>query len=99
MAQPRDHAYFDGSDERYLKVMRSAEDKFIGKIIDGGTPASAMDDVRRNVISLMNKFAQGRYKEDDVKVFALDEGDPPPEEVEEPTGDEANEPPTRGGYY
>lgn len=98
LVQPRDQSYVDGTDERYLIVLRSSEDKYIGKIVDGGTTAAGMDDIKRNVLSILNKVAPARYKEDEVKVLALDEGEPPPEEVPAPRGGESEEPP-RGGYY
>jgi hypothetical protein len=74
---PRDRAYFDGSDPAYLCIMRSAEDVFVGKIIDPGTPSVTMDDLKRNLLSILARIAPGRHREDAVKVFALDDGDPP----------------------
>jgi hypothetical protein len=96
-APARDKVYFDGSDPRYLTTLRTVEDSFIGKIVDAGTPAVAMDDLKRNLLSILTRVAPGRHREDAVKVFALDEGEPPPLESknDEPGG---NEPP-RGSYY
>jgi hypothetical protein len=73
----RDKAYFDGTDPRYLLQLRAVEDTYIGKIVDAGTSAVAMDDLKRNVLSLLARLG-GRRSEDDVKVFACDEGEPPP---------------------
>src|SRR5207302_9208673 len=75
---PRARAYFDGSDPRYLTVIRAVEDSYVGKPIDPGPSASSMDDLKRNVLSILNRVSQSRRSEDDVKVFALDEGEPPP---------------------
>lgn len=75
---PRDRHFFEAEDGRYLTVLRGAEDAYIGKLIDGATPARAIDDVRRNVISILNRVCPGRRDEDDVKVLATGEGDPPP---------------------
>src|SRR5579871_1045086 len=75
---PRDKLYFDGSDARYLQVLRSAEDSFIGKLVDPGTPAASMDDLKRNILSILVRIAPGRHRDDSVKVFAVDEGEPPP---------------------
>jgi hypothetical protein len=93
-APARDKVYFDGTDPRYLTTLRTTEDSFIGKIIDAGTPAAAMDDLKRNLLSILVRVAPGRHREDSVKVFALDEGEPPPLESEE---EEPAEP--RGSYY
>ncbi len=74
----RDRGYFDGTDARYLHVIRAVEDSFVGKMVDGGVPANAMEDLKRNVLSILARISSGRRSEDDVKVFALDEGEPPP---------------------
>ena len=78
-APARDKVYFDGSDPRYLVTIRTVDDNFIGKVIDGGTPAASMDDLKRNLLSILTRVAPGRHREDAVKVFALDDGEPPPE--------------------
>src|SRR5215831_1309652 len=99
-APARDKVYFDGSDPRYLTTIRTTEDNFIGKIIDGGTPAASMDDLKRNLLSILTRVAPGRHRDDAVKVFALDEGEPPAAEGKdaEQEGERSDEPP-RGSYY
>ena len=37
----------------------------------------AMDDLKRNLMSILTRIAPGRHREDSVKVFALDDGEPP----------------------
>ena len=76
---PRDRHYFDGSNPDYLSVVRGPEDVFVGKIVDAGTAAASMDDLKRNLLSILTRIAPGRHREDAVKVFALDDGDPPPD--------------------
>ncbi len=89
----RDKIYFDGSDSRYLLVLRAVEDSFIGKLVDPGTPAATMDDLKRNILSILTRIAPGRHRDDAVKVFAVDDGEPPPL----PEKDE--EPQSSGSYY
>jgi len=79
MCPPRDRAYFDGSNPDYLTVVRSAEDIYVGKVLEPGTSAISMDDLKRNLLSILTRIAPGRHREDAVKVFALDEADPPPD--------------------
>jgi len=74
----RDKHYVDGSDPNYLFECRAVEDNYIGKQIDAGTPASSMEDIKRNIMSILNRVAPGRHRDDAIKVFALDEGEPPP---------------------
>lgn len=73
----RDRAFFDGSDPRYLQVIRAVEDSYVGKIVDSGVAARSMEDIQRNVLSILNRISSARRSDDDVKVFALDEGEPP----------------------
>ena len=74
----RDKLYFDGSDPRYLRIVRAVEDSYVGKVIDPAQTASSMDDLKRNILSILTRISPGRRSEDDVKLFALDEGEPPP---------------------
>jgi hypothetical protein len=76
---PRDKAYFDGSNPDYLTVVRSPTDVYIGKVLDPGATAVGMDDLKRNLLSILLRIAPGRHREDSVKVFALDDGEPPPD--------------------
>ncbi len=69
---PRDKAYFDGSDPRYLLVLHSKDDSYVGKLVDPGTPATGIEDLRRNILSILLRIAPGRHREDAVKVFAVD---------------------------
>ena len=80
---PRDKALFDGSDPRYLTILRDAEHSYVGRLIDGGMNAPALDDLKRNVISLLARL-QGRRSEDHVRLYAVDPGDPPPVVPKEP---------------
>ncbi len=80
----RDRQYIDGSNPDYLIQLRAVEDSFIGKILEPGTPAVGMEDLKRNIMSILNRIAPGRHREDSVKVFALDEGEPPALPEKEP---------------
>ena len=93
-APARDKVYFDGSDPRYLTIVRTAEDSFVGKVVDAGTAAVAMEDLKRNLLSILTRVAPGRHRDDAVKVFALDDGEPPPL-----PGKDEEPPPERGSYY
>lgn len=83
----RDKHYVDGTDPNYLCQIRAVEDSYIGKLIDPGTPAASMEDLKRNIFSILNRVAPGRHRDDAIKVFAVDEGDPPPLPEKEPPPD------------
>ncbi len=73
----RDKVYVDGSDERYLRVLRSNSESYLGKLTDAGAAASTMEDLKRNILSILVRVAPGRHRDDSVKIFAVDDGDPP----------------------
>ena len=86
-APQRDRAFFDGSDPRYLRELRAVEDTYLGKVIDAAISVNSLDDVKRNVLSILHRISTGRRGEDDIKVFAVDEGEPPPLPPKEPVYD------------
>ena len=90
---PRDRSFFDGTDERYLVRVRAVEDTYVGKVVDAGLVVVAADDIKRNVLSIITRITQSRRSEDDVKIFAVDDGEPPPL-AEKPE----REPSSWGGY-
>jgi hypothetical protein len=77
-APHRDRAFFDGSDPRYLREVRAVEDTYLGKVIDAAISVNSLDDVKRNVLSILHRISTSRRGEDDIKVFAIDDGEPPP---------------------
>lgn len=90
---PRDRVFFESDDGKYLTVLRGEEDAYIGKLVEGPAAVVTMDDVRRNILSILNRICPGRRDEEDVKVMAADEGEPPPPPVKKPVEDRGR------GYY
>ena len=77
-------------DPTYLTLCLFGEDKYLGKIIDGGLPTDQVDDVRRNVVSIMARiFPERRVHGATLKVFCAEdvagvvEAPPPPAEAED----------------
>ncbi len=75
----RDRVFFESSDGRYLTILRTAQrggdETYIGKVIDSAAALNAMDDVRRNIWSIMQRICPGRRDESEIKLYALAEGD------------------------
>lgn len=71
----RDRVFFESPDGRYLTVLRGGDDTYIGKILDTAAPLNSMDDIRRNVWSILQRICPGRRDESEVKLFALDDAD------------------------
>jgi hypothetical protein len=79
-APPKDRSFFDGSDERYLILLRTDADEaatYLGKVIDAGASATGMEDFKRNLLSILNRIAPGRHRDDAVKVFSIGDGEGP----------------------
>jgi hypothetical protein len=50
-----------------------SEEQWIGKLFDGGTPPSEIDDIGRNVISILNRIAPGaRHSPSLMRIFSVD---------------------------
>lgn len=67
----RDRVFFESTDGRYLTVLRGGEDTYLGKVLDAATPLASIDDVRRNVWSILLRICPGRRDEKEVKLFAI----------------------------
>ena len=75
---PRDRVFFESADGRYLTVVRGGDDTYIGKILEPSIPLNGIDDVRRNIWSILQRVCPGRRDESEVKLFALDDADVEP---------------------
>jgi len=72
-ATPGDRRYFDDPNSPFLRVISMSEDQWIGKLFDGGTPPSEIDDIGRNVISILNRIAPGaRHSPSLMRIFSVD---------------------------
>jgi hypothetical protein len=76
LSKPGDKKYFDGSSEEFLRVMEIGDEKdkerWIGKIIKPGPAVTEVDDIQRNVISILRRIApNARVPASAVKIFVL----------------------------
>ena len=63
--------YFEGTNDDYLQIINLAEDKFIGRYIKDGFPVANINDVSRNVCSLLKLITRGRrIDEDEVHIYS-----------------------------
>lgn len=74
----RDRVWFESPDGKYLTVVRGGDDTYIGKILDPALPLNGVDDIRRNVWSILQRVCPGRRDEGEVKLFALDDSEVEP---------------------
>ncbi len=94
LSKPGDKKYFDGTSEEFLRVMEIGDEKdkerWIGKVIKPGPAVTEVDDIQRNILSILRRVApNARIPASAVKIFVL-QGSAVGAQVidDEPEGDE-----------
>ncbi len=68
---PGTECYFKEDKPEYLQFLTLGEEKFIGRFLRDGFPVSEIDNVSRNVRSLVTLITRGqRIAEDSVHIYA-----------------------------
>lgn len=71
-AKPGDKKYFDGSSEEFLRILELPDEKWIGKIIKPGPVVTEVDDIQRNIVSIMRRVApSARVSASGIRIFVL----------------------------
>ena len=76
LSKPGDKKYFDGSSDEFLRVLEIGDDKdkerWIGKVIKAGPAVTEVEDIQRNVLSILRRVApNARVPASAVKIFVL----------------------------
>ncbi|MGE5182296.1 MAG: hypothetical protein ACM31C_09545 [Acidobacteriota bacterium] len=104
LSKPGDKKYFDGSSDEFLRVLEIGDDKdkerWIGKIIKAGPAVTEVDDIQRNILSILRRVApNARIPASSVKIFVLQGGSSTAQVIDdEPDGEELEEPGSSGPY-
>ena len=94
--KPGDRKYFEGGSDEFLRLVEVEEEKWIGKVVKGGTPITEVDDIQRNIISILRRVApNARVAASAVKIFVLQGAGVQPAVIED---DDVDEPETSGPY-
>ena len=97
LSKPGDKKYFDGSSDEFLRVMEIGDEKdkerWIGKIIKPGPAVTEVDDIQRNILSILRRVApNARIPASAVKIFVLQGALASPAVIDdEAEGDDADE--------
>jgi hypothetical protein len=72
-AKPSERRYFEGTE--FLSICAFGEDEqWIGKILAGGLSVTEVDDIQRNVISILRRIsADIRIPASSVKIFVVEQ--------------------------
>jgi hypothetical protein len=69
---PGTERYFKGDDVEYLQVVSLGEDKLIGRYVKDGFPITDIDNVSRNVRSIVRLITRGHaIEEASIHIYAL----------------------------
>jgi hypothetical protein len=89
-ATPGDRHYFEDADSEYLRICSAGDERWIGKIVKCGLGANDVEDVQRNVVSILRRVAPNmRHNPNNVKMFAIEDEHAAPASLHRPRpGDE-----------
>lgn len=68
-----DRKYVSSDDSGFLRSCRVGEDTYVGKIVRDGLTTSQVEDIRRNVLSIIRKLGPLVRLPNDLKIFACTE--------------------------
>ncbi len=76
LSKAGDKKYFDGSSEEFLRILEIGDDRdkerWIGKVIKAGPAVTEVDDIQRNILSILRRVAPNvRIPASGVKIFVL----------------------------
>jgi hypothetical protein len=71
-AKPGERRYFDDPNGEFLRVLSFEEERWIGKVMSGGVNVSDVEDIQRNVVSILRRVAPSvRTSPTSIKIFAV----------------------------
>ena len=71
-AKPGERRYFDDPNGEFLRVLSFEEERWIGKVMGGGVNVSDVEDIQRNVVSILRRVAPSvRTSPSSIKIFAV----------------------------
>ena len=65
-----DKKYISAEDSIFLRICRVGEDIYVGKVIHESLTTDQVDDIRRNVLSIMRIIRREGRLQNDMKIFA-----------------------------
>jgi len=65
-----DKKYISAEDSTFLRICRVGEDIYVGKLIHESLTTDQVDDIRRNIFSIMRRIRREGRLPSDLKIFA-----------------------------
>lgn len=102
-ARPGDRKYFEGESSEFLCICTAGDERWIGKILKGGMNVGEVEDIQRNIVSILRRISPTiRTSVSSIKMYAAEEGGEPAELPPEEAADAdpaAADPSGSGGPY
>jgi hypothetical protein len=71
-AKPGERRYFDDPNGEFLRVLSFEDERWIGKVMGGGVNVGDVEDIQRNVVSILRRVAPSvRTSPASIKIFAV----------------------------
>ncbi len=70
---PGERGFVTKEDGPYLRLVEVGTDTYLGKVVDPGLHLEAVDDVRRNIVSIMSRVCGGKVPKLNLGFFCCDE--------------------------
>ena len=65
-----DKKYFSPEDSTFLRICQLGEDIYVGKLVHESLTTDRVDDIRRNVLSIVRKVGSEMRLPSNLKIFA-----------------------------
>ncbi len=71
-AKPGDRRYFEDPNSEFLRVCQLGDERWIGKVVNGGLQVSDVEDIQRNVVSILRRICPNvRTSPSSIKIFSV----------------------------
>jgi hypothetical protein len=67
-----DQRYVSREDSTFLRLCKLGEDEYVGKVIDEPISTDRVDDIRRNVLSILHRLSPEARFPDHLTIFACE---------------------------
>lgn len=90
-ARPGDRKYFEGESSEFLSICTAGDERWIGKILKGGMNVGEVEDIQRNIVSILRRISPTiRTSVSSIKMYAAEEGDEPADLLPEEPAEEGD---------
>jgi len=70
--KPGDRKYFESGSDEFLRILEVEDEKWLGKVIQPGPAVTEVDDIQRNIVSILRRIApNGKVTASSIKIFTL----------------------------